>query len=479
MNDELYELTIKQAAELLVKGTISSVDLTKSCLSRIEKMEPEINAFVTICSEYALKAAASADKRLKTGKDLTLLTGIPYSLKDVYITKGIQTTACSNSLRGYIPQYNATVHKKLSDAGAVLIGKTNCDAFGFGASTEHSDFGVTKNPIDTTLVPGGSSGGSGAAVAYGGGLFSIGEDTGGSIRCPASFCGIVGLKPTYGLVSRYGSIAFASSFDTVGPMTKTVEDNAIVLSTIAGNDPHDATTTQDSVPDYYKRLSASLKGKVLGMPKECFGKGLDSAVRNIVEKAINKYEKLGCKVKQISLPNTDYGIAVYYVIGPSEASSNLARYDGFRYGAQSGGKDWKEMIRKTRGSSFNDEVKRRIMLGTYALSTGYADQYYNKAQKVRQQLKIDFDKAFEKVDVILTPTMPVLPFKIGSKTDDPLQMWLVDTYTAMINPIGLPGLSVPAGCTDKGLPVGMQLVGNHFSEADLYNFAHVFEADEV
>jgi aspartyl-tRNA(Asn)/glutamyl-tRNA(Gln) amidotransferase subunit A len=472
---DLYKLTVKEAAELLDKGEITSVELTKSCLARISEKEPEINAFITVTKDYALKKADQSDEiRQKEGKR-SVLEGIPYSLKDAYVTKDVQTTAGSDILKGYIPPYSATVHKKLEEKGGILIGKTNCDPFGFGSSTEHSAYGVTKNPHDVTRVPGGSSGGSGAAVSYGGGIYSIGEDTGGSIRCPASFCGVVGLKPTYGLVSRYGAIAYASSFDTVGPMTKTVKDNALILSEIAGNDPKDATSTNQEIPDYTSFLDNDLKGKTIGIPKEYFGEGLDDQVKEVVEGAIEKYKEMGCKIKEITIPNTKYAIAIYYIIGLSEASSNLARFDGMRYGQIKNGNDWLEIMEKTRGVHFSDEAKRRIMVGSYTLSAGYSDQYYKKAQKVRAQLKKDFLKWFDQVDVILTPTMPVLPFKIGENEDDPLKMWLLDAFTVSINPIGLPGLSVPAGKSKENLPVGMQIISPHYSEGLLYNFGYQYE----
>ncbi len=476
---KLFELTVKEASDLLNDGKITSVQLTQECLSRIEEMEPEINAFITVTKDYALGKAEESDSIRTSKKPRSILEGIPYSLKDAYVTEGIQTTAGSKILEGYIPPYSATVHKKLEEKGAVLIGKTNCDPFGFGSTTEHSAYGITKNPLDKSRVPGGSSGGSGATVSYGGGLFSIGEDTGGSIRCPASFCGIVGLKPTYGLVSRYGAIAYASSFDTLGPMTKTVEDSAIVLSEIAGNDPKDATSTDQEIPNYPDDLEKSIKGKKIGLPKEYFGDGLDTTVKKIVQSAVEKYKKLGAEIVNISIPNTKYAIAVYYIIGLSEASSNLARYDGIRFGIFEDGDDWEEIMRKTRAKGFSNEEMRRVMVGTYTLSAGYADQYYKSAQKVRGQLKKEFLESFENVDIILTPTMPILPFKLGETEDDPLKMWLADAFTVSINPIGLPGLSIPAGKTKEGLSVGMQLIGPHFSEGLLYNFAFHYEQNEV
>jgi len=470
----LKQLTISEAKDLLDSKKISSVELTQETLAVVKQTDPEINAFITVTEELALSQAKMADEKREKGENISALTGIPYTLKDVYQVKGVRTTAGSKILGDYISQYDASVYKKLSESGAVLIGKTNCDPFGFGSSTENSAFGVTRNPINKDYVPGGSSGGSGAATAYGAGLFSIGEDTGGSIRCPASFCGIYGLKPTYGRVSRYGSIAYASSYDSVGPMAKTAKDIALVLKEIAGRDEYDATSSSQPVTDYTTQINQSIKEKVIGIPKEYFSESLDENVRTVVMSAVEKYKDLGCVVKEISLPYTKYAVAAYYVVGISEASSNLARYNGVRYGYKAEGKDWKEIYMKTRGEAFTDEEKRRTMVGTYALSAGYADQYYNKAQKVRQLLKQDFRRAFTEVDIILTPTMPVLPFKIGEKMDDPLKLWLVDAFTTAINPVGVPALSVPAG-ESNGLPVGMQLIAPHFVEATLLNFAHQFE----
>ncbi|MBN2100508.1 Asp-tRNA(Asn)/Glu-tRNA(Gln) amidotransferase subunit GatA [Candidatus Dojkabacteria bacterium] len=476
---DLYKLTVKEASEKIQAGEISSEELTKSCLERVKEMEPEINAFITVTEKYALTRAKEIDKKLSKKELRSPLVGIPYSLKDVYVTKGIETTAGSRILKGYIPQYDATVHRRIEEAGGILIGKTNCDPFGFGSSTEHSGYGVTKNPNNTDYVPGGSSGGSGAAVAYGGGLYSIAEDTGGSIRCPASFCGVDGLKVTYGRVSRYGALAYASSYDTVGPIAQNAEDIALIMSVIAGKDPFDATSFEggkDDPPDYSRNLGKSLKGRKIGLPKEYYGKGLDDEVRNVIEKAIDKYKSLGCETVEISLPYTEFAIAAYYVVGISEASSNLARYDGIRYGIDVEAEGWKEKMQEVRSRGFSDEAKRRIMVGTYALSKGYADKYYKKAQKVRQLLRNDFERALNEVDIILTPTMPVLPFKIGENIDDPLKMWLVDAFTAAINPVGVPALSVNAGTSKDGLPVGMQLIGPHFLEDRLLNFAHIFEA---
>ncbi len=472
---KLYELTIREALELLETKKITAEELVSSCIQRIEEMEPTINAFITITKESALEKAKIIDKKRANGEKLGKLAGIPYNLKDIYNTYGIQTTAGSKMLEGYISPYNATVVEKLDSEDAILIGKTNCDPFGFGSSTENSSYGITKNPIDITRVPGGSSGGSGASVAYGGGLFSIGGDTGGSIRCPAAFCGIVGLKPTYGRVSRYGAIAYASSYDTVGPMTKDVYDNALVLNVIAGNDPKDATTSKLEVTDYLAEIGKPLKGLKIGIVKEYQTDGVDPEVKKSIENAIEKYKKLGCEIVEVSLPYTEYAIAAYYLIGISEASSNLARMDGIRFGLSKDGTDWQDRYLNSRGEGFGDEEKRRIILGTYALSAGYADKYYHKAQQVRQLLKEDIQKAFEKVDILLTPTMPVLPFKIGENTDDPLKMWLLDAFTVTINPVGVPAISIPSGKSVEGLPIGMQLIGPHFKEELLYQFAYQFE----
>ncbi len=471
---ELCDLTIQDASSKIAKGEITSLDITLSCLKRIEEREKDIHAFISICTEQAIAKAKEIDS-LPKSKKTSPLSGIPYSVKDVYMTKGIQTTAGSKILEGYIGQYDATVVKKLNEAGAVLIGKTNCDPFGFGSSTEHSGYGITRNPIDPTKVPGGSSGGSAASVAYGGGLFSIAEDTGGSIRCPSSFCGVVGLKPTYGRVSRYGAIAYASSYDSVGPITKTVTDLALVMQTIAGKDPMDATTPQEPVPDYSKTLGLALENKKIGIPKEYFTEGLDEEVRKSINLALKEYESSGCELVDISLPLTEYAISIYYIIGLSEASSNLARFDGIRFGPTVQADDWSSYMEQTRGKLFGDEEKRRIMIGTHTLSSGYQDKYYKRAQALREQLRADFRSAFNQVDIIATPTMPMLPFTLGENLDDPLKMWLADAYTVSINPVGLPAISVPSFKSQNGLPVGLQLIAPHFKEEVLFNFAHYLE----
>lgn len=477
MND-LYKLTIKQAAKKLTSGEIKAIDLVNSCLARIEEKDGDINAFITVTAQTAREQARKIDERRASGESLGPLAGIPYSIKDVFLTTGIETTAGSKVLSGYKAQYDATVYERLQEAGAVLVGKTNCDPFGFGGSTEHSGYGMTKNPIDPERVPGGSSGGAAAAVAYGGGLFAIAEDTGGSIRCPAAFCGITGLKPTYGLVSRYGSIAYASSFDCVGPITKDVQDLGIVLQAIAGNDSKDATSTlmkNEDLEDYLDNLEEKIEGKVIGIPKEYFNESLNEDIRKVVMDGVEKLKELGCEVREISLPNFEYALAVYYVVGLSEASSNLARYDGIRYGLDiDKTNDWNDLVVKTRSQGFGPEEKRRIILGTFALSSGYSDQYYKRAEKVRELFRRDYERAFEEVDFVITPTMPILPYKFGEKSWNPLDMWLADTYTVTVNPIGLPALSVKAGEIDN-LPVGMQIIGKHFDEKGILNIGHLFE----
>lgn len=457
---DLYKLNLKQAREGLKKKDFSSVELTRSCLERIAKLNPKINAYLTVCDKEAIEAAKRADQ-LIANNDQSLLLGVPFSMKDVYSTKGIRTTASSKVLENYTPSYNATAYQKLLDAGAVLLGKTNMDAWGHGASTENSDFGVTKNPWNLDYVAGGSSGGSAAALASDMTIFEIGEDTGGSVRLPSSFCSTVGLKVTYGRVSRYGAIAYASSLDTMGPMGKTVSDVAEVLSVIAGNDPKDATSSPKSVDDYVTNLTSNIKGLKVGLPKEFYAEGLDIEVKEAIFKAVEEFKSMGAEIVDVSIPTVKHGIATYYIIAPSETSSNLARMDGIRFGSPR--------------EDFGDEAKRRIMLGTYALSSGYYDQYYLKAQKVRTLIKQDFERAFEKCDVILSPVSPTPPFKIGEKVDDPLQMYLVDIYTVLINLAGVPSLSIPCGFSKMGLPIGMQIIGPQFSESRILNAGFQYE----
>lgn len=455
---DVTKLTVKNVREGLKNKKFSSVELTKSCLDKIKERQ-NLNAFITICEKEALKKANQADKKIKDGIDLPLL-GIPISLKDIYLTKGIRTTAGSKVLDNYIPKYSATVVKKLENSGAIIVGKTNCDAWAHGSSGENSDYGPIKNPWNEEYVPGGSSSGSAVSVAADMCFTSMGSDTGGSIRLPASFCNAVGLKPTYGRVSRYGIVAMASSLDSIGHFTKNVEDCALILSVTAGKDPKDATMPNNKIDDYKSYLGKSIKGIKIGLPKEYFTKGLDKRIKEKIEKSIKLLEKEGAKVEIISLPNTEYANACYYIIQPAEVSSNLARYDGIRYGS----------LRQ----NFGEEAKRRIMLGTYVLSSGYYDAYYKKAMRVRTLIKKDFDDAFKKVDVIITPVSPTLPWKLGKKTSDPLAMYLSDIYTVTANLAGIPGLSVPIELID-GLPVGMQILGPHFSEGKLFQVGKTWE----
>ncbi len=468
-------LTIHEAHGLLKGKKLSSVELTKACLKRIKEVEPKLKALVSITEELALKQAERADQRIAKG-DIEPLTGIPVVLKDVLCTKGIRTTCSSKMLENFIPPYDATVVEKLNDCGAVTLGKANMDEFAMGSSTEHSAFFPTHNPWDLDRVPGGSSGGSAVAVAADEGIFALGSDTGGSIRQPAGFCSVVGLKPTYGRVSRYGLVAFASSLDQIGPLTKDVTDCALVMNVIAGFDDRDSTSVPEPTPDYTKCLDGDLKGLKLGVPKEYFVQGMQPEVEKALKDAIAKLEELGAKVDwEVSLPSTPYALPVYYIIAPSEASANLARYDGVKYGFSYTDTDsmW-EAMEKTRQFGFGEEVKRRIMLGTYALSAGYYDAYYLKAQKVRTLIRREFDQAFEKYDALVTPTSPTVPFKIGEKLDDPVQMYLSDVCTLPINIAGVPGISIPAGF-GNGLPIGMQLIGKPFGEETILKVAYAYE----
>jgi aspartyl-tRNA(Asn)/glutamyl-tRNA(Gln) amidotransferase subunit A len=449
--------------------------LTKACLERIQEVEPKVHALVTITNELALRQAQKADQ-LIAGGDIHPLTGIPVVIKDNMCTKGIPTTCSSRMLENFVPPYDATVVEKLNNCGAVIIGKGNMDEFAMGSSTEHSAFFPTHNPWDLSRVPGGSSGGSAVAVAADETIHALGSDTGGSIRQPAGFCSVTGLKPTYGRVSRYGLVAFASSLDQIGPLTKDVTDCAIVLNAIAGYDNRDSTSAPYPVPDYTQCLTTDLSGFSIGVPKEYFVEGMQAEVEVALRAAINKLEQLGAGVEwEVSLPHTPYALAVYYIIAPSEASANLARYDGVKYGFSYQDVDsmW-EAMEKTRQFGFGDEVKRRIMLGTYALSAGYYDAYYLKAQKVRTLIRQEFDRAFEKYDALVTPTSPTVPFKIGEKVDDPLQMYLSDACTLPINIAGLPAISIPAGFAD-GLPIGMQIIGKPFGEETILKVAYAYE----
>ncbi len=469
------QLTIHEAHRLLKAEELSSVELTSACLERIQQLEPEVHALVTVTEELAIKQAQKADQLLAAG-NTSPLTGIPAVIKDNMCTKGIRTTCSSKMLENFIPPYDATVVAKLNDCGVVVVGKANMDEFAMGSSTEHSALFPTHNPWDLSRVPGGSSGGSAVAVAAGETIYALGSDTGGSIRQPAGFCSVTGLKPTYGRVSRYGLVAFASSLDQIGPLTQDVTDCALVLNAIAGYDARDSTSVPYPMPDYTQCLKADLKGLRIGIPKEYFVEGMQAEVAAAMRTAISKLEEIGAKVDwEVSLPSTPYALAAYYIIAPSEASANLARYDGVKYGfsCQDAGSMW-EAMEKTRQYGFGAEVKRRIMLGTYALSAGYYDAWYLKAQKVRTLIRQEFDQAFEKYDALVTPTSPTVPFKIGEKVDDPLQMYLSDVCTLPINIAGLPAISIPAGFAD-GLPIGMQIIAKPFAEETVLKVAHAYQ----
>lgn len=471
-------LTITEAQEKLQSGEITSVDLTRACLKRIKEVDDKVKALITVCHKQALEEAEDADKRIKAGEKNELL-GIPYIAKDNIITKGIKTTAASKILENYTAPYDATIIKKLKEEGAVLLGKANLDEFAHGASTENSAFGPTHNPYDLERVPGGSSGGSAAAVAADMCIFALGTDTGGSIRCPASFCGVVGLKPTYGRASRFGLIAMTSSTDVPGPLTKTVEDASIVLNVIDGVDENDATSLkfEKNNSNNLDLKSGNLKGIKIGLAKEYFGEGTDKDVLKIMEESKEKFKKQGADFVDISLPHTKYGVSVYYIITPSEISSNLARFDGIRYGfSDKESKELMDVYKKSRGKGFGPEAKRRIMLGTYVLSAGYFDAYYLKAQKVRTIIRDEMDKALEKVDCILSPTSPHPAFKIGEQSDDPVKMYLEDIFVTNASLAGLPAISIPAGFSGK-LPVGLQLIGKRFNEDKLFSIGAIFEKE--
>jgi len=471
---KLYELTIHQAHQLLKNREVSSLELTRAVLEHIEKTEEKVHAFVSVTADQALIQAAQADERIK-GDDSTPLTGVPVTIKDNMCTRGVTTTCSSKMLENFIPPYDATVVERLNQEGMVMVGKGNMDEFAMGSSNEHSAFYPTNNPWDTTCVPGGSSGGPAVSVATGESIYALGSDTGGSIRQPAGFCNVVGLKPTYGRVSRYGLVAFASSLDQIGPMTRDVTDSALVLNVIAGHDPKDSTSVDYPVPDYTESLIPDLKGLKLGVPKEYFVEGMQKGVEEVIRTAITTLEELGATVDwEVSLPHTKYALAAYYIIAPSEAMANLARYDGVKYGFSYEGKNMWDAMEKTRGYGFGPEVKRRIILGTYALSAGYYDAYYVKAQKVRTLIRREFEEAFERYDALITPTSPTVPFKIGERVSDPLQMYLSDVCTLPINIAGIPGLSVPAGFCD-GLPVGMQILGKPFNEDILFRIGYAYE----
>ena len=473
----LSSLTIPGARAAVQERKTTATALAESFYRKIGKDDPQIGAYLALCRERAISKATEMDALAAKGENLPPLGGVPIAIKDVLVTKGIRTTAGSKILGNFIPPYDCTAVARLEAAGAVMLGKLNCDEFAMGSSNENSAWKPVHNPHDLSRVPGGSSGGSAAATAAGMAVAALGSDTGGSIRQPASFCGVVGLKPTYGRVSRYGLIAFASSLDHVGPLAKTVKDAAILLRTIAGRDPMDSTSAEPPVPNYVAELDKPVRGLKIGVAKEYFGQGLDNEVRNTVEAAIQKFAALGCEIVEVSLPHTRYAIPTYYIVATAEASSNLARFDGVRYGYRAAGvRTLSEMYRRTRDQGLGAEVKRRIMLGSYALSAGYYDAYYLKAQKVRTLLTRDFEDAFTKVDVIVSPTSPTAAFKLGEKVDDPLAMYLADIYTVTANLAGIPGISIPCGETTEKLPIGMQILGKHFDEATILRIAHAYES---
>jgi aspartyl-tRNA(Asn)/glutamyl-tRNA(Gln) amidotransferase subunit A len=472
---DLYGLTIHEAHELLKERQISSVELTGAVFERIEKVEEKVSAYLTLARDRAMAEAEAADKLIGEGQ-WGPLTGIPLAIKDILCTEGIRTTCGSKILENFIPPYDSTVVKKLRTGNAVLVGKTNLDEFGMGSSTEHSAFFLTHNPWDLTRIPGGSSGGSAAAVAADECMGAIGSDTGGSIRQPAAHCGVVGLKPTYGRVSRFGLVAFASSLDQIGPITKDVTDCALLMSQISGFDARDSTSVSRPVPDYARALASGLEGLVAGIPKEYHVKGLDGEVSQALDDAIKVIEGLGATCRDVSLPHTEYAVATYYLVAPAEASSNLARYDGVRYGLRdTTSADLMEMYRNTRSKGFGPEVQRRIIIGTYALSAGYYEAYYGKASQVRTLIMEDFTKAFQTCDVLLAPVTPTPAFKLGEKLDDPLSMYLSDVFTLPPSLAGIPGLSVPCGFSREGLPIGLQILGKHFDEEKLIRVGYNFE----
>ena len=472
----LNSLTIDAARSSVQDRKITATALVEAFYAKIQKDDPQIGAYLILSRDRALEQAGRMDQLASRRGKLPPLGGVPIGIKDVLATRGVRTTAGSKILGNYVPPYDCTAVSRLEAAGAVILGKLNCDEFAMGSSNENSAWHPVRNPRDPTRVPGGSSGGSAAAVAADMAVATLGSDTGGSIRQPASFCGVVGLMPTYGRVSRYGLVAFASSLDHIGPFTKTVKDAAIVLRTIAGRDPMDSTSADLPVPDYVAELEKPVHDLKIGVAKEYLAEGLDREVRNAVEAAIQKLESLGCKIIEISLPHTKYAIPTYYVVATAEASSNLARFDGVRYGYRARDvRTLSEMYRRTRDQGFGAEVKRRIMLGTYALSAGYYDAYYLKAQKVRTLIATDFEEAFSKVDAIVTPTCPTAAFKLGEKSEDPLAMYLADIYTVTADLAGIPGISIPCGQTSGKLPIGLQILGRHFDEATILRVANAYE----
>ncbi len=468
--------SIRTLHQQLVKKERSAVEIAQAALDRVQRLEPQLHSFLAVTADVALAQAQQVDAKIAAGEEIGLLAGIPIGIKDNLCTQGIPTTCGSQILANFVPPFESTVTTKLAEAGAVMVGKTNLDEFAMGSSTENSGFRRTHNPWNLETVPGGSSGGSAAAVAADQCVVALGSDTGGSIRQPASFCGVVGLKPTYGLVSRFGLVAYASSLDQIGPFGRTVEDAAILLGAIAGHDPKDSTSLDVAIPDYTQSLLPDLKGVKVGVIRETFGEGLDETVATAVRTAIEQLQALGAEVQEISCPRFRYGLPTYYIIAPSEASANLARYDGVKYGfRQPESENILEMYTKTRAQGFGAEVKRRIMLGTYALSAGYYDAYYLKAQKVRTLIKQDFEVAFEAVDVLVCPTAPTTAFKAGDKTEDPISMYLSDLMTIPVNLAGLPGMSLPCGFDGAGLPIGLQIVGNVLREDQIFRVAYAYE----
>ncbi len=473
---DLHSLTIHQLHNFLVKKEVTSREVTEALYRRIHHVDEKIRAYLILTGEEAFRQADRVDAKIAKGEEIGDLAGVPLGLKDILCTKGIETTCASKILKGYVPFYDATVIQRLKERDSIFLGKLNMDEFAMGSSTENSGFQVTHNPWDLDRIPGGSSGGSAAAVAADECIAALGTDTGGSIRQPAACCGVVGLKPTYGRVSRYGLVAFASSLDQIGPITKDVEDCAILMNGICGYDPCDSTSVNVEVPDYRQSLQKDVKGIRIGIPEEYFIEGMAPEVERSVRDAIDSFGKWGAEIKTISLPHTEYAVAIYYIIATAEASSNLARYDGVKYGFRSKGyRDLMEMYKQTRARGFGKEVKRRIILGTYVLSAGYYEAYYRKASQVRTLMRKDFEEAFEKVDVIVAPTAPTPAFRIGEKTEDPLQMYLSDIHTIPVNLAGIPAISIPCGFSHEGLPIGLQIMGKHFDEGLLLRVAYSFE----
>ena len=476
---KLFEQPAHVLHDMLVNKEITSLELTQAVLARIDEVEGDVQAYLTVTRDEALAQAKAVDEKIARGEEIAFLEGIPGAIKDNICTKGVKTTCASRILQKFVPPYDATVVQKLAAQNPVVLGKTNLDEFAMGGSTENSAFHPTHNPWNTDCVPGGSSGGSAAAVAAGTAVWALGSDTGGSIRQPASFCGVVGMKPTYGRVSRYGLVAYASSLDQIGPITKDVTDCANILNIIAGRDEMDSTSIDKEVPDYTKSLVQDVKGLKIGLPKEYFVKGMDPEVESAVKAAVKQLESLGAEVVEISLPNTDYAISTYYLIAPAEAATNLARYDGVSYGERAeDAADLVEMMTKTRSQYLGEEVKRRIMIGNYALSAGYYDAYYLKALKVRRLVKEDYDKAFKEVDVIICPAAPSVAYKIGEKIDNPLEMYLQDACTVPLNLAGLPGISIPCGYNKDKMPIGMQIIGKALDEETLIRVAYTYEQSQ-